>query len=104
MMPEGPYNIEIEILDQNHKPFERDGFKCSRFKFTLERYRTDMEYWEKELTRLHEDLRVVIREDANIYLEVRYFSPDPGIRGDGTWPALCSYYGPEKRFVDHYSS
>lgn len=96
MMPEGPYHIEIEILDKNHKPFERNGFKCSRLKFTIERYRMDVPAWEEELTRLHDDLKVVIREDAVVYLEVRYYS-----NMSETWPSLCSYYGPEKRFVFH---
>lgn len=103
-MPEGPYNIEIEILNKDHKPFERDGYKCSRFKFMMERYRMEIPNWEKELTKLHDDLRIVIREDADIYLEVRYQSKNMSDHPSmWTWPALCSYYGPEKRFVNHYT-
>ncbi len=102
-MPEGPYHIEIEVLDENEKPYLRDGHKISRLNFTIERYRMTMDDWQKELTRLHDDLKVIVREEACVYLTVSFRSSNLSNHPSmATWPTLCSYYGPEKRFVNHF--
>lgn len=105
MMPEGPYHIDINFVDNNNKRFvKEDGDKVDNLKFTWELYRMDMKVWENHLKMLHDDLRVIVRPEVNIYITVRYHSPGSSSNMPGTWPSLCSYYGPEKRFVDHYSS
>ncbi len=90
------YHYEIEIRDKDGKPYlNSSGHKViNSFRFTD---------GEKDANLVHlictgvaKDYEAIVKKDSQITITVSYHN-----KSSNTYPVLFTYYGKEKRFINH---